>query len=313
MKIVLSLPVSDNHIWTKKEENFLKNNYSNNGKLWCCKELNRTDGSIRLKASRLGLKTDKHNEIYRVGHVKTGLSIKGNNNPSKRLEVRKKIKESWKNRDLIKIYTPELRKKLSDNTQKWIKEKGHPRGMLGKHHSDKVKKEMSIRYKNMWANPNSMVNSREFRQEQSDRMKKQIHQRIKTKGTIYSRTHNGWYVIGKRKIYLRSNWEVNYSRYLEWLRLNKKIIKWEYEPKTFWFKKIKRGVRSYTPDFRITNNNGEIEYHEVKGWMDSRSKTKLKRIKKYYPNIKLILIDKIVYRDILRWEKLFSNARKIQE
>ena len=64
------------------------------------------------------------------------------------------------------------------------------------------------------------------------------------------------------------------------------------------FEAIKFGTRSYRPDFKIYNNNGTIEYHEVKGYMDAKSKTKIKRMAKYYPKIKLIIIDGPVYNDI---------------
>jgi hypothetical protein len=101
-------------------------------------------------------------------------------------------------------------------------------------------------------------------------------------------------------IYVRSEWEAVYARYLNFLIKNKEIKSWEYEPKTFWFENIRRGVRSYTPDFLIINNNGSEEYHEVKGYMDSRSATKLKRMKKYYPEIKMVLIDGDFIKDIKR-------------
>jgi hypothetical protein len=52
------------------------------------------------------------------------------------------------------------------------------------------------------------------------------------------------------------------------------------------------------PDFRVTLNDGSIEYHEVKGWMDDRSQTKLNRMAKYYPNVKMVLIDGKRYRGI---------------
>lgn len=103
---------------------------------------------------------------------------------------------------------------------------------------------------------------------------------------------------GKRKdlgIYVRSTWEANYARYLNWLIGIGEIKKWEYEVDTFEFHKIKKGTRFYTPDFKITNKDGSIEYHEVKGYMDKRSQTKLNRMKKYYPDIKIVLIDKEVY------------------
>lgn len=72
----------------------------------------------------------------------------------------------------------------------------------------------------------------------------------------------------------------------------KAISSWEYEPDTFWFEKIKRGVRSYTPDFKIVHKDGTVEYHEVKGWMDKKSQTKIKRMAIYHPEIKLVVLMK---------------------
>ncbi len=97
-------------------------------------------------------------------------------------------------------------------------------------------------------------------------------------------------------IYVRSSWEANYARYLNWLLKNRQIQKWEYEPDTFRFDAIKRGCRSYMPDFKVTELNGDIVYHEVKGYMDQRSRTALKRMGKYYPNVKVIVIDGAAYK-----------------
>ena len=47
---------------------------------------------------------------------------------------------------------------------------------------------------------------------------------------------------------------------------------------------------SYLPDFLVINNNDKEEYHEVKGYMDKKSATKLKRMKKYHPEIVMVLI-----------------------
>lgn len=113
---------------------------------------------------------------------------------------------------------------------------------------------------------------------------------------------------GKRAdlgIYLRSRYEANYCRYLKWLVSIGEIRSWEYEPDTFEFTEIKRGTRFYTPDFKITLTDGSIVYHEVKGWMDSRSRTQLKRIAKYYPDIKIIVIDSDAYKAIARDVKGF--------
>jgi len=97
--------------------------------------------------------------------------------------------------------------------------------------------------------------------------------------------------------YFRSRYEANYARYLNFLIRNKEgIEKWEFEPDTFWFEKIKRGVRSYTPDFKVYLTDKSIEYHEVKGWDYPRGKTARKRMAKYYPNIKLILINEEFFK-----------------
>jgi hypothetical protein len=118
--------------------------------------------------------------------------------------------------------------------------------------------------------------------------------------------------------FFRSRWEANYARYLNFLVKNGEIKKWEFEPETFWFNEIKRGTRSYLPDFKIYKINEAIEYHEVKGYMDKKSQTKLNRMAKYYPNIKIVLIDKKRYmalhrqmKDILpNWEIDNSPKKK---
>lgn len=122
---------------------------------------------------------------------------------------------------------------------------------------------------------------------------------MKERNGIHPRSNGG-----KREdlggLYVRSSWEANYARYLNWLTAQGQISKWEYEPETFEFHKITKGNKFYTPDFKITNIDGSIEYHEVKGWLDNDSKVKLKRFARYYPDIKLVLIDKPVYTAIAR-------------
>lgn len=109
-----------------------------------------------------------------------------------------------------------------------------------------------------------------------------------------------WREIGGKRKYFRSRWEANYARYLQWLKERGEIIDWEHEPKTFWFEGIKRGCVSYLPDFLVLEKNGSESYHEVKGWMDGRSATKLKRMKKYYPDVRLIVIGRKEYNSIKR-------------
>jgi len=82
--------------------------------------------------------------------------------------------------------------------------------------------------------------------------------------------------------YFRSAWEANYARYLNFAK-----IAWEYEAKTFRFERITRGTMSYTPDFWLPELGA---YHEVKGWMDPKSKTQLDRMVRYFPDVKVVVI-----------------------
>lgn len=120
----------------------------------------------------------------------------------------------------------------------------------------------------------------------------------------YSRAKRGWHVIGGQRIFCRSRWESNYAKYLEFLKSCGEVASWEHEPDTFWFEKIKRGCRSYLPDFKVVLPSGEIEYHECKGWMDSKSKTKIKRMAKYHPAITLIIRGE-------EWFRLNKNLRSV--
>jgi hypothetical protein len=92
------------------------------------------------------------------------------------------------------------------------------------------------------------------------------------RGNAYKHTKTGY-----RKdldLNLRSNWEANFVRILNGYK-----IKFEFEPTVFSFP-IKRGTKGYTPDFFLTDSN---EWIELKGYLDSKSKVKLKRFKRYYP------------------------------
>lgn len=106
-----------------------------------------------------------------------------------------------------------------------------------------------------------------------------------------------WRTIGDEKKYYRSKWEANYARYLEYLKKQKAIKDWKHEPKTFWFENIKRGTRSYLPDFQVFRNDGAHYWVEVKGHMDQKSKTKISRFRKYYPEETLVVIDSCWFKE----------------
>lgn len=101
-------------------------------------------------------------------------------------------------------------------------------------------------------------------------------------------------------MYFRSSWEANYARYLKWLVEMKKIAGWEYESRTFIFEGISRGTMSYTPDFKVIQSDGSHEWHEVKGWMDAKSATRLRRMEKYFPEEKVRVIDHAWFKDAAR-------------
>jgi len=136
----------------------------------------------------------------------------------------------------------------------------------------------------------------------------QLPQEVRDRLNLKVPTHKQfWAIVGdKQPIYFRSSWEYYYSLFLEKLRQERKILDWKHEPKCFWFEGIKRGVRSYLPDFCITHLNGSEEWSEVKGYFDSKSQTKMKRMAKYYPEVNIRLVGS-------DWFKLNLKACKALE
>lgn len=116
----------------------------------------------------------------------------------------------------------------------------------------------------------------------------------------FKNVQRGDYECSKGTVFFRSKWEANYALFLDFLKEQGEIKDWEYETETFFFEKIKLGTRSYRPDFPVINMDDSKEYHEVKGYMDARSQTKLKRMAKYFPHVKLVLIDRQYYTDMLK-------------
>lgn len=260
----------DRSKWTSEELGTLKLAYASNDGFdisTLSRKLSRTHAAVACKANELGIccergkqvRTETARENLRAGRRSRYVNSGG-------LEREKQLAER---RALRKIL-------------------GHPRGMLGKKHTEETKQKMGASQAGKKRSPESVA--------------KQMQSRLLKYGTLAPSNGNGrswkagWREIGGVKIYARSSWESNYARYLEWLRQNGSIKGWEHEPVTFWFEKIRRGCRSYLPDFRVTENNGSIAFHEVKGWMDARSITKFKRMKKYHPTVQIIIRDKTWFK-----------------
>jgi hypothetical protein len=101
-------------------------------------------------------------------------------------------------------------------------------------------------------------------------------------------------------IAFRSKWEANIARWLEHLKASGSIQEWDYEPREFKFP-VKRGAGGfYKPDFRVAGADGSVEWWEIKAYMDAVSKTKLKRMKKYFPEEAVLVINKESYLAIER-------------
>lgn len=185
-----------------------------------------------------------------------------------------------------------LKADRSERAKRMIAENGHPRGMAGKKHTPETLARIAKSSSDRWANK-----PKAEREEWCNNLAKaHVGAPKVARGTWAA----GWREIGGKRNYYRSRWEANYARYLDWLKQNGQISDWQHEPETFWFEEIKRGVRSYKPDFRVWEVSGQSTLHEVKGWMDARSKTTLKRMAKYYPAETVIVVREKQYNEIAR-------------
>lgn len=92
------------------------------------------------------------------------------------------------------------------------------------------------------------------------------------RGNTYQYTRTG--IRDDLGVLFRSAWESNFARIL-----TIHGIDYEFEPRTFPFP-IKRGTKSYTPDFFLPRTK---EWVEVKGYFDDKSRIKLKRFSIYEP------------------------------
>lgn len=182
---------------------------------------------------------------------------------------------------LIATYQPSIKPGF------W-KDKTHPRGMLGKKHTLEVRDKLSD------INRRNQLKISEDIEKRAAISRKTLTTKMAKGSYVQPRPKASWKAawreIGGKKNYYRSKWEANYARYLQFLKQHGEIVEWEHEPQVFWFEGIKRGCMSYLPDFRVTYKN-KIEFHEVKGWMDDRSKTKINRMRIYHPDIVLRVID----------------------
>lgn len=290
-----------NPVWTKEEDDFLREHSFMTVKD-IANELGRTEASVRGRKSKIGVKrgnckpyTDEEKEIIKEWYTKeAGVNLEELSKILNRPKT--SISKIAKELGYTKYgnYTEQQRKERAIKMKTMVQSIEHPRGMLGKHHTEEVKNKLSIISLTRAANMTY--------EEKHEIAMKAVRTRLEngtyfnTTSNAYSRTKSGIRKdLGK---YFRSAWEANVARILDY-----ENIEWEYECKRFFFEEEVDGVESYQPDFYLPQFDKWIE---VKGWMDEKSKTRLRLFAEQYPeeNKNLILIDQDFY-NALRLEFFF--------
>lgn len=184
---------------------------------------------------------------------------------------------------------------------------GHPRGMLGKKHSEAVKLAMGERSKARWEEWRADVTSW-FNPDYRERAAAAQSARMiaRSASQTYSRGKHG-----KRKdlnnIYFRSMWEANYARYLNIINEFGYIKSWSYENKIFPLY-ADHMPRTYCPDFEVVLSDNSIEFHEVKGFMDERSLIKLTAMEALHPEVCVRVIGKTEYLEVQKeWSAMIPE------
>jgi hypothetical protein len=251
--------------WTAEELEVLREAYAapNNKELalpGLCERLGRTYAAVALKASRLGL---------------ASFSRPRKDKAECKVRVRKYVTDEERNRA------------QGERTRQRLRENGHPRGALDMKHTPETRAILSEKSKAAWANPKSRLNS----PEESERRA----------ANVYARVRSGAFRdLERRFSRAKSGRRADYARFLNLLLSRGEIVAWDYESKTFEFEAVKRGTRFYTPDFEVRFTDGRIEWHEVKGWMDDKSRVRLERMAKHFPGEKVVVIGADWFRQAYR-------------
>jgi hypothetical protein len=275
-------------LWTPEEVQWLTENYPQVGKVESARHLGRSVSSVRWKASDLRLKFDRTSEFFKDFQRRAASSKVGKKRPEQakvllRLHKEGKLKKNT-----------EQRKAISKRVRLWHATHEHPRGSLGMKHTQETLAKVSEAAIRTW---NSLtpeqIRERQIKAAETRSASGLIHRpRGKWK--------QGWRTVGGKTCFFRSRWEANYARYLDALKEIGQISDWQHEPHSFVFYTSESGSVSYWPDFLVLLPSGMTEYHEVKGWMDDRSKASIANMKAEYPEEVLIIIDSKAYRRIAK-------------
>lgn len=270
--------------WTQPMVDFLSENYPLKGKIWCADAMGLKEHQIRTKASSLKLSSRGTSEAWHNERKKHSERMIGRKRPEQAIVMKKAIHEKG-----LHIQNSEV---ISKHRKEWHQNNPHPKGMLGKKHTAETKEIISATSKQTWKN---------YSEDQiKDKIEKQIRSQHKNK-SFAKRQKATWKCgerqVGDKKYFFRSSWEANYARYLELKKGSGEIIDWRFEEKRFFGTEEWRGT-CYLPDFEIVHNDGKVELHEIKGWMDERSIKKIQMMQDCYPDANLVIIGAKELKDI---------------
>jgi hypothetical protein len=309
--------------WTDGEIEFLRINWKRSTHREMGEAINKSATAVRAKCWRLGFVSDRLVGTDKIERIKVWYAAhQGGKLDLKALSVELTMSQgdickiarrhgltdvhrTWRQRPKPMYSTKEeLRAAMSKRSKAMIKENGHPKGFQGKSHSAETREVIS--QKSLAAAASKSPEERIAIASKTVATKLQRYGTLTPKsirnGNAYSNARGG--TRDDLGMYFRSAWEANYARYLNWLVSMGKILRWEFEPDEFAFP-VKRGCRFYLPDFKVFELDETFSYHEVKGWMDPKSKTKLKRMAIYHPDVKIVLVDQKYYSAI---ERLLSKT-----
>lgn len=305
--------------WSSAEDEILISMYNSATSSEIAAIVNRTPLAVRSRCGRLGLNS-KHLPLSKKHEAEiVSFYEKIKNTPKGDFSINELAAELGVTADRIGHFAKKMGltkrdRKISEKSKEHLSEsiRGRlemgwkPKGTTGYKFTEEQRKKQSI-------NQTGRVLSKEKTEAKTAKMNKTKMERYGTAGPRYIEPTNAYSRSkGGRRAdlddrYFRSSWEANYARYLNWLILQRQISSWQFECQTFVFHGITRGVMSYMPDFKVINNDGSHEWHEVKGWMDARSRVKLKRMAKYYPEERVIVIDQKEYKAISKWKAMIPN------
>ena len=229
------------------------------------------------------------------------------------IEVRKTInpmkgRTGERHQNFGKHWNAEVRKKMSDA------KKGKPGNRKGIKHSDETKQKISESKKGSipWnkglkTGPETNEHKQNISIGILDWWKDLPEDVILTRNRKISESKQGkldylnffgqYYInLDGQQIWLRSSYEVRIATILD-----KLLIKWYYEPRSF-----DLGNHFYHPDFYLPEYD---IWWEVKGWLSEKDKQKLIKFSVVYPNINI----KLIFLNHIKILENESNKEHIKE